>query len=110
MRLLLMMLIVFHLGNGEKITEDPSIERDMSSRAEDIKKDESKICVKAKPKVSLEQFKDLKYSGNWVNCPDSSMCRADLPVCIVDHDWCCPLDYPNYYQRLCWALDTLHTE
>merc|ERR1712212_1196507 len=108
MRLLLMMLIVSHLGNGNKITEEPSIERDMSSRAEEISKDEFKTRVKAKPKVSLEQFEDLKYSGDWVNCPDFSGCWTDYPVCIPGHDVCCQLEFPNFYPptpNVCYALD-----
>jgi len=102
-----MMLIVSHLGNGNKITEEPSIERDISSRAEEINRDEFEIGVKAKPKVSLEQFEDMKYSGNFVRCPDSSWCDTADPVCIFDQDACCSLDYPNYYHNWCYPLDTI---
>ena len=84
---------------------------------EEINKDEFKIRVKAKPKVSLEQFEDLKYSENWnenwVNCPDFSVCWTDYPVCIPDQDACCQLEFPNWIPltpNLCYALDTLHTE
>ena len=75
-----------------------------------VNQDEIKIGVAAKPKVSSEKSKDLKYSGNWVNCPDFYECATDYPVCIPDHDACCPLETPNYYRNLCYALDTLHTE
>ena len=72
---------------------------------EEINKDEFKNRVKAKPKVSLEQFEDLMYYDDWVDCPDWGGCWTDIPVCINYHDWCCPLEFPNYYQYYYYSED-----